>query len=156
MPSTIALIVSGKIPELFFKELTKKEIFTGRTKIDMTKEIDEAVKEYIREKNGIFLFICCAFYLERNSIDNIQLNWIRSVIIELHCIFSNAFYLLGIEIAVENFRKFRQQNFIPRNNWRTAQLYLKIKTIFDFTVSSNWCRHVKFIWDTVYYKLILI
>ena len=57
VPSIIAIFVSGQIPALFFKELTKREKFTGRTKSGMVKEIDEAVKEYIREKNGIFLFV---------------------------------------------------------------------------------------------------
>lgn len=52
--STIAIFVSGKIPGLFFKGLTKKEKFTGRTKSGMIKEIDKAVQEYIKEKNGIF------------------------------------------------------------------------------------------------------
>lgn len=55
--STIAVFVSWKIPGLFFKGLTKKEKFTGRTKRGMIKEIDEAVKEYIEEKYGIlYLF----------------------------------------------------------------------------------------------------
>lgn len=67
--STIAIFVSGKIPGLFFKGLTKKEKFTGRTKSGMIKEIDEAVKEYIKTKNGIFLFIYFAFYLERIELD---------------------------------------------------------------------------------------
>ena len=62
--STIAIFVSGKIPGLFFKELTKKQKFTGRTKSDMIKEIDEAVKEYIKERNGIFLVICYALDLD--------------------------------------------------------------------------------------------
>ena len=52
--STIAIFVTGKIPGLFFKGLTKKEKFTGRTKSGMIKEIDEAVKEYIKEKNSIY------------------------------------------------------------------------------------------------------
>ena len=56
LASTIAVFVSGKIPGLFFKGLTKKAKFTGRTKSDMTKKIDEAVKEYIEKRNGIYLF----------------------------------------------------------------------------------------------------
>lgn len=49
--STIAVFVSGKIPGLFFKGLTKNNKFTGRTRSGMMKEIDEAVKEYIEERN---------------------------------------------------------------------------------------------------------
>ena len=62
--STIAIFVSGKIPGLFFKGLTKKEKFTGRAKSGMVKEIDEAVREYIKEKNGIVLFVYVAFYYD--------------------------------------------------------------------------------------------
>lgn len=52
--STIAVFVSGKIPGLFLG-LTKNNKFTGRTKSGMMKEIGEAVKEYIEERNSSYV-----------------------------------------------------------------------------------------------------
>ena len=49
--STIAVFVSGKIPGLFFKSLTKEKTFKGATKIRMMTKIEEAVKDYIKIRN---------------------------------------------------------------------------------------------------------
>jgi len=47
--STIAVFVSGVIPGLFFKSLTKAENFSGWAKIKIKREIETAVKEFNRE-----------------------------------------------------------------------------------------------------------
>ena len=44
--STIAVFVSGVIPGLFFKGLTKQKKFTGEKKHEMVNETEKAVKEY--------------------------------------------------------------------------------------------------------------
>ena len=49
--STIAIFVTGVIPGLFFKVITKGNKFSGPTKAGMMKEIKEAVEKYIRERN---------------------------------------------------------------------------------------------------------
>ena len=46
--STIAVFISGVIPGLFFKGLTKEKRFTGSTRTRMMKNIEEAVNEYIQ------------------------------------------------------------------------------------------------------------
>ena len=45
--STIAVLVSGAIPALFFGGLTKEKIFSGAKKHEMVIEIGKAVKEYV-------------------------------------------------------------------------------------------------------------
>ena len=74
--SAIAVFVNGKIPGLFFKGLTKEKKFTGRTKSGMIKEIDEAVLEYIEERNRIYLstHFNFKFHLERDGCNDIQLH----------------------------------------------------------------------------------
>ena len=47
--STIAVFLSGAIPSLFFKGLTKGKRFTGWRKIKLKKKIEAVVKEYVRE-----------------------------------------------------------------------------------------------------------
>ena len=47
--STIAVLVSGIIPGLFFRGLTKENQFTGSTRKKMVKEIERAVDEYIKK-----------------------------------------------------------------------------------------------------------
>ena len=44
--STIAVFVSGVIPGLFFKGLTKEQIFTGAEKHHMMDGIEKAIKSY--------------------------------------------------------------------------------------------------------------
>ena len=46
--SSIAVFISGAIPGLFFKGLTKEKRFTGATRTRMMKEIEKAVNEYIQ------------------------------------------------------------------------------------------------------------
>ena len=50
--STIAVFVSGVIPSLFFKSLTKAENFSGWAKIKIKREIETAVKEFNRERGN--------------------------------------------------------------------------------------------------------
>ena len=47
LATTIAVFISGAIPGLFFKGLTKEKRFTGATRTRMIKEIGSAVNEYI-------------------------------------------------------------------------------------------------------------
>lgn len=47
MASTIAVFVSGVIPGLFFKGLTKEKRFRGANRQEMMDEIEKAVKEYV-------------------------------------------------------------------------------------------------------------
>ena len=47
--STIAVFLSGAIPSLFFKGLTKGKTFTGRRKIELKKKIKAVVTEYVEE-----------------------------------------------------------------------------------------------------------
>ena len=47
--STIAVFLSGAIPSLFFKGLTKGKKFTGWRKIKMKKKIEAVVTEYVQE-----------------------------------------------------------------------------------------------------------
>ena len=94
MASAIAVFVNGKIPGLFFKGLTKKKKFTGRTKNGMIKDIDEAVIEYIKKRNGTYLFTYFFFRKKWSFWHPTGLNYFRSVTIEFCCFFSNAFYIL--------------------------------------------------------------
>lgn len=48
--STIAIFVTGVIPGLFFKGITKGNKFSGPTKAGMVKKIKKAVKKYIKER----------------------------------------------------------------------------------------------------------
>ena len=50
--STIAVFVSGVIPGLFFKGLTKGENFSGWRKIKLKREIETAVKDFDRERGS--------------------------------------------------------------------------------------------------------
>ena len=50
--STIAVFVTGVIPGLFFRGITKGNKFSGAAKSVMMKEIKEAVKEYNNDRNG--------------------------------------------------------------------------------------------------------
>ena len=54
--STIAVFISGAIPSLFFKGLTRGKNFTGWEKIKLRREIETAVKEYPR---GRSLYMHC-------------------------------------------------------------------------------------------------
>ena len=47
--STIAVFLSGAIPSLFFKGLTKGKRFTGWRKIKLKKKIEAVVTEYVRD-----------------------------------------------------------------------------------------------------------
>ena len=47
--STIAVFLSGAIPSLFFKGLTKGKKFTGRRKIKLKEKIEAVVKEYVKK-----------------------------------------------------------------------------------------------------------
>ena len=47
--STIAVFLSGAIPSLFFKGLTKGKKFTGWRKIKLKKKIEAVVTEYVQE-----------------------------------------------------------------------------------------------------------
>lgn len=51
--STIAVFVSGIIPSLFFKGLTKGENFSGWAKIKVKRQIETAVKEFCRERGRV-------------------------------------------------------------------------------------------------------
>ena len=51
--STIAVFLSGAIPSVFFKGLTKGKKFTGRRKIKLEKKIKEVVTEYVQENNCV-------------------------------------------------------------------------------------------------------
>ena len=51
--STIAVFLSGAIPSLFFKGLTKGKKFTGWRKIKLKKKIEAAVTEYVQETNCV-------------------------------------------------------------------------------------------------------
>ncbi len=48
--STIAVFVTGVIPGLFFKGLTKEKRFNGQTRRTLMNKIEKAVKEYIDEE----------------------------------------------------------------------------------------------------------
>ena len=48
--STIAVFLSGAIPSLFFKGLTKGKRFTGPKKIELKEKIKAAVTEYTLKK----------------------------------------------------------------------------------------------------------
>ena len=50
--STIAVFVSGVIPGLFFKGLTKGENFSGWRKIQLKREIETAVKDFDRGRGS--------------------------------------------------------------------------------------------------------
>ena len=50
--STIAVFVSGVIPGLFFKGLTKGKRFSGPTRKRMIKKIEKAVKDYIQKERA--------------------------------------------------------------------------------------------------------
>lgn len=50
--STVSLFVSGMIPALFFKGITKGKLYIGWGKIKMKREIEIAVEEFDRERNG--------------------------------------------------------------------------------------------------------
>ncbi len=47
--STIAVFVTGVIPGLFFKGLTKEKRFIGQTRRTMMNKIEKGVKEYIEK-----------------------------------------------------------------------------------------------------------
>ena len=51
--STIAVFLSGAIPSLFFKGLTKSKKFTGWRKIKLKKKIEAVVTEYVQETNCV-------------------------------------------------------------------------------------------------------
>ena len=51
--STIAVFLSGAIPSLFFKGLTKGKRFTGWRKIELEEKIEAAVTEYVQETNFV-------------------------------------------------------------------------------------------------------
>ena len=51
--STIAVFLSGAIPSLFFKGLTKGKRFTGWRKIKLKKKIEAVVTEYVQETNFV-------------------------------------------------------------------------------------------------------
>ncbi|XP_073231609.1 uncharacterized protein [Porites lutea] len=51
--STIAVFLSGAIPSLFFKGLTKGKKFTGWRKIKLKKKIEAVVTEYVQETNSV-------------------------------------------------------------------------------------------------------
>lgn len=51
--STIAVFLSGAIPSLFFKGLTKGKKFTGWRKIKLKKKIEAIVTEYVQETNCV-------------------------------------------------------------------------------------------------------
>lgn len=50
--STVSVFVSGVIPGLFFKGITKGEVFSGWEKIKMKREIKIAVEDFDPEKPG--------------------------------------------------------------------------------------------------------
>ena len=50
--ATVSVFVSGAIPALFFKGITKGKAFIGWEKIKMKREIETAVEEFDRERNG--------------------------------------------------------------------------------------------------------
>ncbi|XP_078350762.1 uncharacterized protein LOC144635541 [Oculina patagonica] len=50
--STIAVVVSGVIPALVLKGLTKENIFIGWEKIKMKREIETAVREFYQDRNS--------------------------------------------------------------------------------------------------------
>ena len=50
--ATVSVFVSGAIPGLFFKGITKGKVFIGREKIKMNREIGIAVEEFDGERNG--------------------------------------------------------------------------------------------------------
>ena len=52
MMSTLSVFVSGVIPRLFFKGITKGKVFVGWEKIKMKTEIEISVEEFNRERNG--------------------------------------------------------------------------------------------------------
>ena len=47
--STIAVFLSGAIPSVFFKGLTKGKRFTGRRKIELEEKIEAVVTEYVKK-----------------------------------------------------------------------------------------------------------
>ena len=51
--STIAVFLSGAIPSLFFKGLTKGKKFTGWRKIKLKEKIEAVVTEYVQETNSV-------------------------------------------------------------------------------------------------------
>ena len=51
--STISVFLSGAIPSLFFKGLTKGKRFTGWRKIELKKKIEAAVTEYVQETSCV-------------------------------------------------------------------------------------------------------
>ena len=50
--ATVSVFVSGVIPALFFKGITKGKVFIGWEKIKMETEIKIAVEEFDRERIG--------------------------------------------------------------------------------------------------------
>ena len=50
--SAVSVFVSGVIPRLFFKGITKGKVFVGWEKIKMKREIQIAVEEFDRERDG--------------------------------------------------------------------------------------------------------
>ena len=50
--STVSVFVSGVIPGLFFKGITKGKVFIGWEKIKMKREIEIAVEEFDQERNS--------------------------------------------------------------------------------------------------------
>ena len=50
--SAVSVFVSGVIPGLFFRGITKGKVFVGWEKIKMKREIEIAVEEFDRERNG--------------------------------------------------------------------------------------------------------
>ena len=51
--STIAVFLSGAIPSVFFKGLTKGKKFTGWRKIKLKEKIEAVVTEYVQETNSV-------------------------------------------------------------------------------------------------------
>ena len=51
--STIAVFLSGAIPTMFFKGLTKGKRFTGWRKMKLKKKIKVVVTEYVLETNCV-------------------------------------------------------------------------------------------------------
>ena len=50
--SSVSVFISGLIPALFFKRITKGKVFTGWEKIKMKRQIEIAMEEFDRERNS--------------------------------------------------------------------------------------------------------
>ena len=50
--SSVSVFISGLIPALFFKRITKGKVFTGWEKIKMKRQIEIAMEEFDRERIG--------------------------------------------------------------------------------------------------------